>query len=360
MPTARRSPPPCRRYAVLAQNHPHRHGRLLRLGGAARPAGTARPAGNRRRRSRRPRRGRGLLVRGPGLRRPLGHARRPGGPALPAGGVPAAAHGPLPRGVAPDHGPVPPLHAAGGAAVRGRGLPRRHRKPPWRTLRHPAGPGDPRRDPRDHRPDRLGRGLLQQVPRQGGLGETETRRPHRDPARSGRRLHQGPAHRQVLRRGPGDRGEDAQQRHPHRPGPAALYRAGTGGPVRQGRPVLLRDRPRPRHPAGGTGAGAQVRGRGDHPGRGHRRPGPGAGSARRAGGQAGSPSQRPQDRRPHPVAQGPLQRLHHHHPLVHHQLRVLHPTGHPRPPAPAARRHRGRPAAGAPARGERGQPLRRG
>ncbi len=82
--------------------------------------------------------------------------------------------------------------------------------------------------------------------------------------------------------------------------------------------------------------------------------------AHRTGSQGRPPSQRAQNRRPHPVAQGPLQRLHHHHPLVHHQLRVLHPRGHPRPPAPTARRHRGRPAAGAPARGERGQPLRRG
>ena len=66
-----------------ADHHARRHGRLLRLGRAAPPPRAARHPGDRRRV---PARGRAVgQLRGPGLRRTVGHAVRSGAPAGPAG-----------------------------------------------------------------------------------------------------------------------------------------------------------------------------------------------------------------------------------------------------------------------------------
>ena len=104
-----------------------RHGRLLRVGRAARPARAAGPAGGGRRR-RRPGRGGRRVLRGPGLRRALGDAVGAGPPAVPAGGVPRRAPRPLRRGERPGHGDLPRRHPAGRAAVARRGVPRRRRR----------------------------------------------------------------------------------------------------------------------------------------------------------------------------------------------------------------------------------------
>ena len=73
---------PCGCGATAAQDHPRRHGRVLRLGRAARRSGAARQAGRGRRR-RAARRGHGGELRGARLRRALGDAGLPGAPALP-------------------------------------------------------------------------------------------------------------------------------------------------------------------------------------------------------------------------------------------------------------------------------------
>ena len=69
----------------------------------------------------------------------------------------------------PDPRDLRRLYAAGRAAQPRRGLSRRHRGSEGDRHRHPDRRGDPRADPRRDRPHRLGRRLLQQVPRQAGL-----------------------------------------------------------------------------------------------------------------------------------------------------------------------------------------------
>ncbi len=82
---------------------PSRPRRLLRRRRAARQAVAARQAGRRRRR-RRPRRGRHRLLRGPAVRRPLGHVDAGGALALPARGVPDRSVPRLPRHQRPGDG----------------------------------------------------------------------------------------------------------------------------------------------------------------------------------------------------------------------------------------------------------------
>ena len=126
-----------------------RHGRLLRLGRGAGPAGTGRQAGHRGRLAGEAGRGVGGQLRRPPVRRPQCHARRHRPPALPAGHLPAAADRLLRRGLRPDPRDLRAVHAAGGAAVAGRGLPGRDRQRaplrPGRRDRAADQAGDPRR-----------------------------------------------------------------------------------------------------------------------------------------------------------------------------------------------------------------------
>ncbi len=123
-PRGRRRSFPAR--ARAPQDHPRRHGRLLRLGRAARrprPARAARGGG----RLAPARRGGGGELRGAALRRALGHVVHGGGAALPGPRLRAPALRRLQGGVAPDPGGLRRAHRADRAAVAGRGLPRRDR-----------------------------------------------------------------------------------------------------------------------------------------------------------------------------------------------------------------------------------------
>ena len=177
------------------QDHPYRHGRLLRVRRAARRSRAARQA---RGRGRPPaRRGHGGELRGAQVRRALGHAVGDGQAAVPRAGVRQAALRRLQGGVAPDPRDLPRLHAAGRAAVARRGLSRRHDQPQEHAAGQRHRPRDPRPHPRAHRPHRLGRHLLQQVPGQARLRLSQAQRPDRDPAGEGPGLRRGPAGGQV-------------------------------------------------------------------------------------------------------------------------------------------------------------------
>ena len=106
-----------------------------------------RQAGHRRR-QRRPGRGGLVHLRGPGLRRALGHAVGAGPPALPRRGLRRRALLPLRRGERAAARDPAVGHAAGGADRAGRGLPRRDRGPPAARAarghrRTACGPGWP-------------------------------------------------------------------------------------------------------------------------------------------------------------------------------------------------------------------------
>ena len=84
------------------------------------------------------------------------------------------------------------LHRPGRAALAGRGLPRRHGAQARAAVRDPDRARDQGRDPGGDRAHRLGRGVVQQVPRQGRLGPGQAGRPVRDPA-ARRRWRSSPA-----------------------------------------------------------------------------------------------------------------------------------------------------------------------
>ena len=114
--------------AAPAQDHPRRHGRLLRIGRAAGQSGSPRQAGRRRRIPRARRRGGGEL-RSPQVRRPVGDAVGDGEAAVPGPDLREAALRGLQGGLAADPRDLRRAHADHRAAVAGRGLSRRHRKP---------------------------------------------------------------------------------------------------------------------------------------------------------------------------------------------------------------------------------------
>ena len=169
-----------------AQDHPRRHGRVLRLGRAARRPGAARQAGRGRRR-RAARRGHGGELRGARLRRALGDAGLPGAPAVPGAGLRAHPLRRLPGREPPDPRDLPRLHRPGRAALARRGLSRRHGAEARHPLRDRDRARDQARDPRGDGPHRLGGRVVQQVPGQGRLGHRQAGRPHRDPPRGRRR-----------------------------------------------------------------------------------------------------------------------------------------------------------------------------
>ena len=141
------------------------------------------------------RRGDGGELRGAHVRRALGDAVGDGRAAVRRAGVREAALRRLQGGVAPDPRDLPRLHAAGRAAVARRGLSRRHDQPQGHAAGQRDRPRDPRPHPGAHRPHRLGRRLLQQVPGQARLRPSQAQRPVRDPAREGPGLRRGPAGR---------------------------------------------------------------------------------------------------------------------------------------------------------------------
>ena len=118
-----------------------RRPRPLPVGGrGAAPTRAGRPAGGRRRR-RQPRSAppgrRHRLVRGPGVRRALGHAARRGAAPLSRRRVPAVGSGGLRRGLRGGHGGPALVRRPGRGAGLGRGLPRcEHRRPRGARRRH--------------------------------------------------------------------------------------------------------------------------------------------------------------------------------------------------------------------------------
>ena len=167
-----------------AQDHPHRHGCLLRLRGAARRSRVARQAG-----------GGGVdraalggvrgVLRGAQVRGALGHAGGARRAAVSGRGVRAAGLHPLPRGVAPCARNPAAAYGSGGAAVAGRGLPGRDRAQAEPALGYRRRPGHPRQHPRGAEPDRLGGRGAQQVPGQDRVRLEQAGRPVRDQARAG-------------------------------------------------------------------------------------------------------------------------------------------------------------------------------
>ncbi len=195
-----------------AQDHPCRHGRLLCVGRAARQSRAAGPAGGGRS-WRQAGGGCRRQLRGADLRHPLGDALDHGDAALPGARLRGAPLRPLSRHLAPDPGDLRRVHGAGRAAVAGRGLSRRVGKPPRPADRLGDRQGDPRAHSRGDRAHRLGRHLLQQVPRQAGIGRAQAERAVRHHAGDGAGLHRGAADRQVPRRRAGHGREDAAPRH---------------------------------------------------------------------------------------------------------------------------------------------------
>lgn len=117
---AARSCPP-----VCPVGHAHRHGCLLRLGGAAgRPVTTRTP--RHRGRFVGARGGVRCFLRGAPLWCAFGHAHGDGAQTLPARGVRVGAQAPLCGSLAHGHGGAARLLAGGGTGFGGRSLPRRH------------------------------------------------------------------------------------------------------------------------------------------------------------------------------------------------------------------------------------------
>ena len=238
-------------------------GRLLRRGRAARQALAARQAGGGGR-GRRPRRGVHGVVRGPQVRRPLGHVDPRGSVAVPARGVPDR---PVPR--LPRRQPI----GDGAAARRSRRWSSRSRSTRRSsTSRRPGCPTSRSPTVTAFAEELRGRvaeatgGLTASV----GIGTLEVHRQGRQRPRQARRPgRRAPGHRAGAapadarhrhpRRRPGHRRAAAPGRHPHR------RRARVGQPRRAGpagrqgaRHRPLRAGPRRRRPAGRAGARDQV------------------------------------------------------------------------------------------------------
>ena len=113
---------------LAPHRHARRHGRLLCLGRVATPAGTPRHPGDRRRV---PARGRPVgQLRGPGLRRKVGHAVRTGAPTGPAGDLCRPRLRQLQRGVQGDRRRLLLGHLGRRVGLDRRGVPRSHRLGP--------------------------------------------------------------------------------------------------------------------------------------------------------------------------------------------------------------------------------------
>ena len=195
--------------------HPaHRHGRLLRVGRAARRPDPARQAGRGRRQPRRARRRRGGQLRGARVRRALGDADGARRPALSA---PVDRAGPTSRSTRRRR------RRCSRSSARSRRWSSRCRstRP---TSTSPRTPGASRSAARSrcgsrrpihetHRADRLGRRRAEQVPREDRLGAGEAGRPDRDRAGARRALPAAAAGRRAVGRRPGHRAAPARARH---------------------------------------------------------------------------------------------------------------------------------------------------
>jgi hypothetical protein len=147
-----RSPP--------AEDHPRRHGRLLRIRRAAGQSGASRQAGRRRRFPRAWRR-RGRKLRSPQVRCPISDAVGDGQAAMPGPDLREAALRGLQGRLAADPRDLRRAHADHRTALARRGLSRRHGKPAGDSAGARCRARDPRQDQGGDRPQRLRRHLLQ-------------------------------------------------------------------------------------------------------------------------------------------------------------------------------------------------------
>ncbi|KAG1258054.1 hypothetical protein G6F65_015703 [Rhizopus arrhizus] len=129
-----------------AQDHPRRHGRLLRVGGAARRSVTAWQAGGRGM-ARRPIGGVCGLLRSPRVRRALGDAGAACRTPVSGCDLRAAGLRTLQGGVTPSARDLPAPYRSGRAAVAGRGLPGRDRAEERHRAGHRYRPHHPHADP---------------------------------------------------------------------------------------------------------------------------------------------------------------------------------------------------------------------
>ncbi|CAA9231110.1 MAG: DNA polymerase IV, partial [uncultured Blastococcus sp.] len=352
-----------------AAPRPRRLLRRRRAAGQAVPAG---PAG-RRRRGRRARCGGDSVLRGPRVRRPVGHVHGRGAAAVPVrDGVPGRPVRRLPGDLRRRHGPAPRALAAGGAGVAGRGLRRPGRGRGPRPVRR-GGDGDraPAEGPHrrgDRWSDRLGGHRDVEADGQDRLGPAEAGRAGRRPARCRARRAAPAAGDPAGRRRAGDGGTAAPDRRDDGRRAGCAVAGGPGGPGRQGargraaRPGPGGGRPRRRRRPGRE-VGVP---RGDLRARPHRprRPRPRDRLDGRAGGGAAADVG---VLRPHGDAQAAPLRLHDADPLPdaaaghrrqphdrRHRPPAAHRGGHPGRAA-AARRRRLRAVGLRP-----GRPVRRG
>ena len=185
--------------AGRAQNHPHRHGCVLRVGRTARQSGTARQAG-RGRWITGARCGCGRELRSAQVRRALRDAFADRPAEMPGSDFRQAAVRCLQGDLRSDLRDLRRIHAAHRAVVARRGLPRRHRKPQGHQLGDADRGRDQGTDPRQDRTHRLGRRLLQQVSRQACLGSPQARRALRHHSRNGAGIRRGLAGQKISRR----------------------------------------------------------------------------------------------------------------------------------------------------------------
>ena len=304
----------------LADHHPRRHGRVLRVRRAARPSGDPRPARDRRRRPARTRRGLRRLLRGAPLRRPFRHAHRPRLPPLSGGRLSAGGHGQVRGGLRARSWPSSPgftplveplsideafLDVTASRALHGDGRPSRARS------RRRSGP-------RVDLPASVGVASNKFVAKVASDLEKPDGLVVVPPgARGG--VPGAAAGLAPLGRGQGDGRRARGHGHSHhRPARADVPAAHLRGPLRQ-----ARARSRSSWPAASTTASsspdarAQVDGRRGDLRAGHARRRAPAGDPARAerAGRAGAPG--PGLCGPDGDAQAPLRRLFHHHPRPH-------------------------------------------
>ena len=147
----------------------------------------------------RARRGGGGELRGAHVRGAFGDALGRGAAALSRPGVRPAPVRRLQGGVGADPRDLPRLHAAGRAAVAGRGVSRRERELARTALCDRDRGGNPRADPGRDATDRVGGDQLQQAARETGVGSEQARRAMRDHAGARRGVRREPADRAVSR-----------------------------------------------------------------------------------------------------------------------------------------------------------------
>ena len=189
-----------------APHPPHRHGRLLRVGRAARRSDAARQAGRGRRQPGRPRASwrRRATRRGPSASAPRSRWRaRSGSVRTSSSSGPTFAKYKAASQTVFEHLPVG--DAARRAAVARRGLPRRHRERLGRAARTDGRRAAEAGDQGGNRADGVGRRRAEQVPGEDRVGVEEAGRPHGHRARAGRAVPPEAAGGCAVGGRPGDR-----------------------------------------------------------------------------------------------------------------------------------------------------------